>query len=105
MEWIQLIIKKILTVDMKSAVGRLKFRSIKVSAKGQITLPSDIQKEMGISKGDEILLITKGGKIILERPERVAKKFKDEFADLRLLSERSLGKIWLNKEDEVWNSI
>lgn len=80
----------------------LKFRSIKVSAKGQITLPTDIQKEIGIRKGDEILLIRKGGKIILEKPERVAKKFKDEFMDVQSLSERSLRKLWMNEGDEIW---
>lgn len=88
---------------MKVAIDELKFRSIKVSAKGQITLPSDIQKEIGIRKGDEILLIRKGGKIILEKPERVAKKFEDEFADVQFVSERSLRKMWLNKDDEIWN--
>lgn len=87
---------------MKAATDELKFRSIKVSAKGQITLPTYIQKEIGIRKGDEILLIIKGGKIILEKPERVAKKFKDEFTDVQSLSERSLRKLWMNKDDEIW---
>lgn len=88
---------------MKTATGEMKFRSIKVSAKGQITLPSDIQKEIGIRKGDEILLIKKGEKIILEKPERSTNKFKEEFDDLQSLSERSLCELWQNKGDEVWN--
>ncbi len=81
----------------------LVFRSIKVSAKGQITLPSDIQKEIGIKKGDEMVLIKKGKKIILEKPERIAKRFKDDFTDVQLQSEQSLRKLWLNKGDEIWN--
>lgn len=88
---------------MKASTDEIKFRSIKVSAKGQITLPSDIQKEIGIKKGDEILLIRKNGRIILEKPERIANKFKDEFTDVQSLSERSLRKIWMNKGDEIWN--
>jgi AbrB family looped-hinge helix DNA binding protein len=88
---------------MKATTDELKFRSIKVSAKGQITLPSDIQKEIGIRKGDEIILIRKGEKIILEKSESVAKKFKDEFADVQSVSERSLRKLWLNKGNEIWN--
>ena len=88
---------------MKAAADELKFRSIKVSARGQITLPSDIQKEIGIRKGDEMLLIRKGEKIILEKPDRVARKFKDEFRDIQFLSECSLRKLWQNKGDEVWN--
>ncbi len=88
---------------MKAAIDNLKFRSIKVSAKGQITLPSDIQKEFGIKKGDEIILVRKGEKIILEKSERIAKSLKNEFADIKSLSEQSLRKLWLNKDDEIWN--
>jgi AbrB family looped-hinge helix DNA binding protein len=88
---------------MKTATDEMKFRSIKVSAKGQITLPSDIQREIRIKKGDEILLIKKGEKIILEKPERAAGKFKDEFTDVQSISERSLRKLWQNKGDEIWN--
>lgn len=82
---------------------QIKLRSIKVSSKGQITLPSDIQKEIGIKKGDEIILIRKGDKIILEKSERITKRLNDEFADIQSLSERSLRKLWLNKNDEIWN--
>jgi AbrB family looped-hinge helix DNA binding protein len=88
---------------MKAATDDLKLRSIKVSAKGQITLPSDIQKEIGIKKGDEMILVRKGEKIILEKSERIAKSLKDEFADIKSLSEQSLRKLWLNKDDEIWN--
>lgn len=88
---------------MKAATDNLKFRSIKVSAKGQITLPSDIQKEIGIKKGDEIILVRKGEQIILEKSERITKSLKNEFADIKSLSEQSLRKLWLNKDDEIWN--
>ena len=86
-----------------AAHEQIKFRTIKVSAKGQITLPSDIQKEIGIKKGDEIILIRKGDKIILEKAERLAKQVDDEFTDIQLLTEKSLRKLWLNKNDEIWN--
>ena len=86
-----------------AAHEQIKFRSIKVSAKGQITLPSDIQKEVGIKKGDEIILIRKGEKIILEKSAKLAKRLDDEFTDIQSLSERSLRKLWLNKNDEIWN--
>jgi AbrB family looped-hinge helix DNA binding protein len=81
----------------------IEFKTIKVSCKGQIAIPSDIQKEIGIKKGDELLLIRKGRKIVLEKPDKIAKKIKDEFKDLQVLSERSLRKFWINKEDEIWN--
>jgi AbrB family looped-hinge helix DNA binding protein len=82
---------------------KLRFKTIKVSAKGQITIPSDIQKEIGIKKGDEILLIRKGKRILLEKQENIQGKIKDELEDLQYFSQESLKKIWLNKRDEIWN--
>jgi len=88
---------------MKIVQDGLKFKMIKVSAKGQITLPSDMQREIGIKKGDEILLIKKGNRILLEKQENMAKKIEDDLRDISIFSERSLKKLWLNKEDEIWN--
>lgn len=81
----------------------LKFKTIKVSAKGQIALPSDIQKEIGLKKGDSILLIKKGRRILIEKVDSMAKKLQDEFKDLEDFSEESLKRLWLNKDDEIWN--
>ncbi len=75
---------------------------VKVSSTGQIRLPSDIQKETGIKKGDEILA-KKGKRILLEKQESVAKKFEGKMSDPAVFSEGSLEKIWLNKKDEIWN--
>jgi AbrB family looped-hinge helix DNA binding protein len=36
---------------------QVRFKTIKVSEKGQIAIPAEIQREMEISKGDEHLLI------------------------------------------------
>lgn len=81
----------------------IEFKTIKVSQKGQISIPSDIQRELGIKKGDDLLLIRKGEKIVLEKPEKITKRMKDEFKDLQIFSERSLKRLWLNKKDEIWN--
>ena len=83
--------------------GELTFRKVKVTDKGQISIPVDVQKKIGISKGDELLLIAKGKKIVLEKPARVAEILEDELADLEVLSEESLKGLWLNKADDVWD--
>jgi len=88
---------------MKVVDQKLKFKSIKVSAKGQITLPTDIQRDIGVKKGDELLLIRKGKKILLEKQENIMTKIQDEFDDIQEFSEISLKKIWMNKKDEIWN--
>ena len=86
-----------------TAANGLTFKIVKVSDKGQISLPMDMQREIGIKKGDELLLIRKGRRMVLEKPEGVVELLEDEFEDLQSLTEESLGRIWLNKEEDVWN--
>ena len=81
----------------------MTFKKVKVTDKGQISIPVDIQRKMGIAKGDELLLIAKGKRIVLEKPARVAELLEDEFADLQALSEESLKSLWLNNTDDIWN--
>lgn len=83
--------------------NELQFKTITVSQKGQIAIPADIQKIMGIKKGDKLLLIQKGKKIVLEIPDEIVDKLEDEFEDIKDLSEHSLKKLWNNKSDDIWN--
>ncbi len=83
--------------------AELTFKKVKVSDKGQISIPVDVQRQMGIKKGDELLLIRKGRKIVLERPERVMEILEDDFADIQSVTEASLGHLWQRKEEDVWN--
>ncbi|MBI2183979.1 MAG: AbrB/MazE/SpoVT family DNA-binding domain-containing protein [Thaumarchaeota archaeon] len=86
-----------------TATNELTFKKVKVSDKGQISIPADMQREIGIKKGDELLLVRKGRKILLEKPEVVIELLGDEFADIQSITEESLGRIWLNKEEDIWN--
>ena len=81
----------------------ITFKKVKVSDKGQISIPADMQREIGIRKGDEILLVRKGRKILLEKPEGVIELLGDEFADIQSITEASLRRIWLKKEEDIWN--
>ena len=83
--------------------SELTFKKVKVSDKGQISIPIDMQREIGIKKGDELLLIRKGQKIVLEKPEKVVGVLEDEFLDIQDITEASLSKIWLRKGEDVWN--
>ena len=83
---------------------QVTFKKVRVSDKGQISLPVEIQRETGIKKGDELLLIRKGEKIILEKTQRISALLENEFADLEDISEFSLKQLWMNKKDDVWNS-
>lgn len=81
----------------------MTFKKVRVTDKGQISIPVDIQRKVGISRGDELLLIAKGERIVLEKPGKVAELLEEEFADAQAISEASLGRLWLNKEDEIWD--
>ena len=84
--------------------SEVTFKKVKVSDKGQISLPVEIQRDAGIKKGDELLLIRKGQKIVLEKTERIAQALEDEFTDLQEISEASLRHMWLNKKEDGWNT-
>lgn len=83
--------------------AQLTFKKVKVSDKGQISIPIDVQREIGINKGDELLLIRKGQKIILEKPDKISEQLEAEFADFEGVTQESLRKIWLTKKEDVWN--
>ena len=71
---------------------------VKVTGKGQISIPVDIRKSAGISDGDELLIIRENGTILIKKVE------KDDFKDLLKPSERVARKLWDNKEDEIWDN-
>jgi AbrB family looped-hinge helix DNA binding protein len=83
--------------------SELTFKKVRVSDKGQISLPMEIQREVGIKKGDELLLIRKGQKIVLEKPRRFIEVLEDEFDDLQDISEASLRRMWLRKKEDIWD--
>ncbi len=74
--------------------------SIKVSDKGQVSIPNEIRAKLGISKGDRLLMFEIKGKIILEKQDSFLKKLND----ISYFNEKSLEKIWDNQEDEIWNT-
>jgi len=82
--------------------GELTFKKVRVSDKGQISIPVDVQRKVGITKGDELLLIAKDRRIVLEKPSKVAEVLEDEFADTLAITQETLGRLWLNKADDVW---
>ncbi len=85
---------------MTSAV---EIRTIKVSDKGQVSIPKDIRKNMKIKKGDSLVMMVKGNKIVLEKSEKIALLLDGEFRDIEAFSEHSLKSVWDNPYDEVWN--
>jgi AbrB family looped-hinge helix DNA binding protein len=76
----------------------METKIIKVTNKGQICLPVVIRDSLNISEGDELILTRMNDSIILKKIKQ------DDFKDLLIHSEKSLKKIWDNKEDEIWGA-
>ena len=76
----------------------MEAKIIKVTNKGQISLPILIRNSLNILKGDNLILMKSGDSIILKKIKQ------DDFRDLLIHSEKSLKKVWDNKEDEIWSN-
>lgn len=83
----------------------MKIKSVKVSDKGQISIPQDIREIIGIEKGDELIIFQEGDKIMLKKSGSIEKTFKNEFSDLIKHSESVAKKLWGSKEDDVWDKV
>ncbi len=77
-------------------------KTVNVSEKGQIVIPREIQELLGIKKGDSLVITTKNKKILIQKATNIEKYIEDDFSDLLMYSESSLGKLWNNKKDDVW---
>lgn len=78
-------------------------KTVKVSAKGQVTLPADALRAMNIRKGSEFVLIQRGDTIVLVPSEKAGEQLIDEFGGWATLAEPAFRDLWDNEEDEIWN--
>ena len=60
----------------------------KMSSRGQVVIPLDMRQD--IKEGDKLIIIRKDDEIILKK----------SIPETAILSEKSLSKAWLSKEDE-----
>ena len=72
----------------------IKIDTTKMSSRGQVVIPVDMRKD--IKEGEKLIVIRKDDEIILKK----------NISEWTLLSEKSLAKTWLNKEeDEAWKDL
>ncbi len=81
----------------------MEIKTIKVSEKGQIAIPTEIREKLGIKKGDSLVLFEVDGKLLLEKTQKLKKQVEDDFMDMIKLGEEALKDIWDNKEEDIWN--
>ena len=72
---------------------------IRVTDKGQISLPVRIRDSLDIEQGDELIITQSDDSIVLKKVKS------EDFSDLLKHSEKVAKELWDNKEDEVWNDL
>lgn len=81
-----------------------KLRTVKVNERGQIVIPEEFRKDLGIKTDSTLVLIEKKDEIILKKEAGVLKELEEENNFWRKITEESFRKAW-DKEDEIWDEI
>jgi len=77
----------------------METKIIKVTDKGQISLPIGMRNSLKINQGDELFITEDKDTIVIKKIK------KEDFSYLLKHSEKVAKKLWDNKEDEVWNNV
>lgn len=80
-------------------------RTLTVSEKGQVVLPADVRRAMGIEKGTELVLVFDGERLLLQKAGRAAATLGEDFTGLLAATEATLRDVWENDEDEAWDRV
>ena len=81
-----------------------EIKTVKISDKGQISIPKDMRDDMNLKEGETLVMMSDGEKIIIEKPERLVKSIpQSESHNIMIISEHVLKKDWDNKYDDRWN--
>ena len=80
----------------------------KITSKGQITIPIQIRKSLGVKEGDKVVFINEGNKIIVENSTRLAlREAQEAFAglaeELGLKTEEDVINLCKEIRKEKWN--
>ncbi len=72
----------------------MQIDTTKMSSRGQVVIPLDMRHD--IKEGDKLIVIRKDDEIIIKK----------SISEWTILSEKSLAKTWINKEeDEAWKNL
>ena len=77
----------------------METKIIKVTDKGQISLPVGIRDSLDIKQGDELIIIKSNDTLVIKKVK------KEDFSDLLKHCEKTAKKLWDNKQYEVCNIV
>jgi AbrB family looped-hinge helix DNA binding protein len=89
-------------------MGIIQLKTATISEKGQIVIPKDIRRIKGFEEGKKVAIMAFDDHVELRPLEQISKKinFEKESILTALISEKTLAKDWLSKEDdEAWKDL
>ncbi len=80
----------------------------KITSRGQITIPIDVRKKLGLKEGDKVIFIEEGNNIIFANAAKVAfknmqKAFEGEAEKLGLKDEQDVVDMVDEVRQEMWD--
>ena len=91
-------------MNKMNKVEKAKIRTVTISDRGQIVVPEDIRNELSIKAGSTLVLIKRGGEIVLRKESDVMRVIDDEERFWKAISRKSLESSW-SEEDDMWDNI
>jgi AbrB family looped-hinge helix DNA binding protein len=79
-------------------------KTVKVSSKGQITLPKSALDAIGATQGTEFVLVQDDARILLVRADRVGRDLVEDLAGWEGLAATSFAEVWDDPENAVWDT-
>ena len=81
----------------------------RVTTKGQVTIPSELRKKLGIREGDKVVFIEKDGLLFLGNSNRIvledfARTMAGEAEKADIRTEKDVDKIVSEIRQELWES-
>lgn len=89
----------------------MRIRTATMGERGQIVIPEEMRTDLNLQKKEALVLIERNNEIILRKESEVIPKILEkenvlEKMSSALLSEKSLAKDWMKKEeDKAWEDL
>jgi len=80
-----------------------KIRTVNIGNRGQLVIPEDIRRDLGIRGEATLVLIERSGEIMLKKESDVLRSLEeDDF--WKKMSQEAIKRAW-DKEDDIWDDI
>jgi AbrB family looped-hinge helix DNA binding protein len=80
-------------------------KTVKVSEKGQITIPAEALRAIKAKKGTEFIFIQEGERLVLVKAESAGRKLIDDLGGWHALAAPVFNELWDNEADEIWDTV